>query len=111
MSRALFEEVFALRNYEAEEHLSREKEKFFSFVRTGDFEKMKSFLKENPQVLTMTSNLRENALHDAVRADKPEMIAYLLAIVPEDQKDSFLNARDNEGFTPLMRAVEQKTNQ
>jgi hypothetical protein len=68
-------------------------------AKTGDLEKVKALLKDNPGMVNSRDTNNDTALHWAAFNGHKDVAEWLLAT----QAD--LNARDNDGETPLHRAA------
>lgn len=88
-------------------------EDFFSLIRTGKIQELKAHIRKHPEAVLYTNNLRENALHIAVKAQQPEILKVILDSLPEniskEDKDRFINQRNSEGFSALMVCAVQKS--
>ena len=69
----------------------------------------KDFFEKHPNTMTIVNNARETALTIAIDAGNYEMMEYLLDKVPAKTTikggNKFIDSRNLDGFSPLMRAV------
>jgi hypothetical protein len=68
-------------------------------AKSGDLEKVKALLKDNPDLVSSKDNDGRTPLHRAAANGHKDVAELLLANKAE------LNAKDNNGFTPLHRAA------
>jgi|WetSurMetagenome_2_1015567.scaffolds.fasta_scaffold80716_1 uncharacterized protein len=64
-------------------------------ARSGDLEKVKMLLNDNPELVSSKDDFGQTPLHKAMVFDRKDAVALLLT------KKADVNARDYNGFTPL----------
>lgn len=75
------------------------------YIRHGNIEKVKEFLKKNPECINKIDNSGNTPLHSAVNKELIDVMELLI------KKGADLNVKNNEGFTPLNSSIQfNKTN-